>query len=226
MIEDDNDTASEDTDDDDTSDYQSFESDEDEEDVGNQEDLQKDREMRARERQRVLEAAGLIVKSEKGVRPPRPARKKSLRGHRPPPDVPNRQSVASVASLEKELPVRPLSTTDSILKVDDAFERYEAFKKAKERRLSVSSSIDNVPPSPSTYSSSTLSPNLPKDSDNRSHYSLFHFLSRRTPSAEPDKPRLQISAPIISAPISSSGGDSPSRENGTGSPAFGSVSSP
>lgn len=214
--------AEDESDDDESSEYQSFESDEDEDELRSQEEIQKDREMRARERQRVLEAAGLIVKDEKGSKPPRPARSKSLRGHRPPPGVPNRQSIASTASLDKGLPSRPLSTTDSILRVDDAFERYEAFKQAKERRFSVTSSIDNPPPSPtSTYTSSTLSPSVSKDGDSRFTHSFFHFLSRRTPSVDPDKPRLQISAPIIG---SSTRGESPNRENGTNSPAFGTVS--
>lgn len=262
------------------SDYQSFDSSSsDEDDDTTQESVDEDeekrkaeREARALERQRVLEAAGLIVVKQEGKKPPpRPVRRsKALvatpaKTHRKAPAPPirtgaetednKRLSVISTSSdvigAGKELPPVPSSPAltdegDTSMRLDDAYDRYEAYKAqmAEGNRWSVASSSlnesgsaqsiasTNVPPSPSTSASlrpsrshETLSSfshhsRTGSDTTTRSYgSSLLHLLGRsRTPVEEGVRER-----PVISAPILNVEGGSPAREN-TNSPAFGSVS--
>ena len=208
--------------------YHSFESSDSEAEngeSGTRTDDEKRKEHAAREleRQRVLEAAGLLVKSastetvEDGpAPPPRPVRRRSTRRRRAPPEAPNRLSVASLPSLpsDKDLPATP----NSVLHIDDAFERYEAYRHSQDYRLSLSS-IDTGPPSPGLPPSLSTSPSKETASENRSHSYIFKFLTRsKTPDIEPERPRLQISAPI---PSTRSTMESPNTETST---AFGSVS--
>lgn len=208
--------------DDDSSDeeYHSFESDSDDESMGGadeqtEEEKRKEHEARELERQRVLEAAGILVKKSDDTLPP--VRRRSVRKRRPAPETPNRLSVAS-ASSDKDLPATPSSIVDHALQIDDAFERYEAYRQSKNYRLSMSS-IDTGPPSPGLPPS--LSASASKDGESRtSHSAIFNFFTggrSKTPTSDPDKPRLQISAPIM---INGNSSGSPSRE---GSPAFGTV---
>lgn len=205
--------------------YHSFESDSDSETSPEhltEAEKRQEHEARELERQRVLEAAGLILKKEQGGPPPRPPRRRSAKKRRTPPQTPHRQQSLVSLSIEKTLPATPepeaSSNRDSVLHVDDAFDRYEAYLKNKDKRVSVSS-FDSAPLSPGLPP--TMSPVTSKESEGKSHLNIFNFLGRKTPVTETDKPRLQISAPI---PISSSNSvGSPSRDN---SPAFGSVETP
>lgn len=215
-------------------------------------DGRKEHEARELERQRVLEAAGLLVvqpehaqereqeqddATENGARansrpstpPPRPPRRRSTRRRRrTPPQTPgtnnadaNRLSIVSVSSdKEKELPQPP--TPGSVLHVDDAFERYEAYRQSKNWRMSISS-IDTGPPSPG-LGSAAISATPSRDGGEQRHLQsghshIFNFLTRsKTPTHEPERPRLQISAPILNTRHSMESIQRP------GSPSFGSVS--
>jgi len=214
--------ASSDSDSDSTDDaYLSFDSDQED---GDQEKDLAERKAREHERQLVLEAAGLILKQDENkVPPPRPlARSKSKRTRRPPPAAPDHKRSDS----HKDLPVVPEGDTSSLAseRLDDAFERYEAFKREQgdseiNKRLSVVSTLSGdwtSPPSPTVSSMSR------EDSGQGSRYtSLMQFLGRsKTPTSQDEKPKLVISAPILAAPSTSNEANSPARAN---SPAFGTV---
>ncbi|THH02546.1 hypothetical protein EW145_g6732 [Phellinidium pouzarii] len=200
--------------------YHSFETSEFESEIGNSEkhsanaeNMKKDHQARELERQRVLEAAGLLAKKDNTDDPPSPrlARRRSARRRRTPPETPNRASIASMSS-ERDLPLTPVS----VLHVDDAFERYEAYRQSKNYRLSMSS-IDTGPPSPGLPPSLSATPSREGEGRSNTHSHIFNFLSRsKTPVHDSERPRLQISGPIA---IPNSNTDSPSR---IGSPAFGS----
>lgn len=276
---------SDDEEDDDTesdSEYHSFDdSDTDTNDAHAQEDEEKrkaEREARALERQRVLEAAGLIVKQDGRKPPPRPVRRKALlvttpaKTHRKPPAPPQTSGPSSIpqgqeedsdrrlsqisASSElsgKDLPPVPAPDSphspeageDAGTRLDDAYDRYEAFKAsmADSNRWSMASTTTDglnaggsgpstVPSSPAPSLSlqpsrshdTTLSAHSRTGSDTTSRSygsSLFHLLGRsRTPVDEAAERRTM---PVISGPILNGDLTSPSRE-GANSPAFGSVS--
>ena len=209
-----------------TEEYLSFEGDPDSESEASEEgqtEEQQQVEYKAREieRQRVLAAAGLIIKHDAKSAPRPPARTKSLRTHHPAPTTPTRSSPQEKSPQERDLPPIPVdedsSSGDPILRVDDAYDRYEAYKQNIGHRTSLASSYD-APSSPSA-SSLALSPTMSRE-ENRNHgYSgLLSFLGRRTPGTDSDRRSnlsgLTISSPILNTPMS------PSREN---SPAFGSV---
>lgn len=190
-------------------------------------DTDADWEAREKERQRVLEAAGLIV-NEDVKPPPRLERARSARKRRPPPAAPQRSSVISNSSASKDLPPvpepEPSPTVDHFTRVDDAFDRYETFKQQAQQtpnsnRLSVASSFETAQSSLGGSPAVSQAPStsgLSKDGEGRSYSHLLNFLGRKTPGSDgPEKRTLTISAPILNNP------DSPSREN---SPAFGSVS--
>lgn len=174
-------------------------------------------EARSLERQRVLEAAGLIIKPNVEGSTPRPPRR-----HRPAPKVPDRSS--------KALPDIPPeddhdTAADAVpMHLDDAYDRYQAFRQKQldsSQRLSVvtNSSLESAP-MPTSPTSTLSSVNLQAPSmsaansatESRASGFLNHILGRRTPG--PERKTLTISAPTISQPISSD----ISREN---SPAFG-----
>jgi hypothetical protein len=226
--------VSEDEDSSDNEEYHSFESDtpsseREEERELTEEEKHRDHKARALERQRVMEAAGLIIKAAQGsTPPPRP-----LRRRRTPPQTPQRQSTASLGS-NKDLPPppppepEPSSAVEPALHVDDAFERYENFLKTKDYRLSVASFDSGPPPSPGAGS---ISPPIlsasnstsGKEGESRAH-SFFGFLGRsRTPGSENERPRLQISAPI---PLAGNAGSMDAPSPREASPAFGSVGFP
>lgn len=183
-------------------------------------------EAREKERQRVLEAAGLIVTQD--AKPPsRLVRVRSARQRRPPPAAPQRNSAASQSSLTKDLPSVPErdnspSSPVGSTRVDDAFDRYEAFERTRgtlaNNRLSVASSFETAPSSPGESSPAiSLAPST--SGEHRPYVNLLHFLGRKAPANETqvDLKKLTISGPIMDRP------GSPARENST-SPAFGSVS--
>lgn len=179
------------------------------------EETDADWEARQKERQRVLEAAGLIV-NEDVKPPPRLERARSARKRRPPPAAPRRSSVIS-SSVEKNLPPVPELAIDTTARLDDAFDRYEAFKQEQgnTNRLSMAS-FETAYSSPGGSPALSQAPSATRESESRPYSQLFNFLGRRTPANDgSDKRTLTISGPIMSQP------EYPSREN---SPAFGSVS--
>jgi actin cytoskeleton-regulatory complex protein PAN1 len=212
------DSADEESGDESDSNYLSFtdESDDEGDVEGRNNQSSREREAREHERQLVLEAAGLVVNQD--VKPPPRPRKR-----RPAPAAPDRSSVISISSAHKDLPPVPsLEPVDHAARLDDAFDRYEAFKQTQGdinlNRLSVASTNDTLPPSPKSPVVS-LAPS--SSSDGRGYSHLLSFLGRsRSPINDVERPTistLNISLPILNSP------DMPSREN---SPAFGSVSFP
>jgi hypothetical protein len=207
-------------DDDADSDYMSFSSSEEEGEEG-----EAARIAREHERQRVLEAAGLIVKSDRQP-PPRPPplkrNKSSKRARRVPPPAPDRSPVAEAAT--KELPALPEEPIEPAARLEDAFERYEAFKLSKEaNRLSIVSmdALSASPTSPVPLERTASAASTEHAERTRSHTGFFSsFLGRKTPANDEKKPTLVISGPIISGPLSA-GAEEPMRN---ASPAFGSVS--
>ena len=205
--------------DDSDSEYLSFD-DSDEENLETEEQRRTEKEARASERQRVLEAAGLIVRKDEHRPPPKVPRK-----HRSPPAVPDRLAVITELGDDKDKELPSLPTTqdgkESIILVDDAYERYEAFKQSQLKRLSVASSFE-ITPSP-TVTSPTLSVavSMSKADSSEGKFSdkLRDFLGRsKTP--EVLRSNLIISGPI-SGPILTRESSPAGSENPT---AFGAVS--
>jgi hypothetical protein len=209
-----------------------------------EEQRQHEREQRELERIRVLEAAGLIIKQPaEGKTPPTPPlrRRSTKRSRRPPPAAPEPSLSVTTSDRERELP--PLPPQSPHARLDDAYERYEAFK----TREAASSSTANrnstaftasdassiapssprmpITPGMGTVSLSPASSTLPAVHEGKSggYTGLLSFLSRsKTPNEEKRSFSVaSISAPMISAPIPVTATTSPTREN---SPAFGSVS--
>ena len=173
---------------------------EDDEAVLTDEERKLEREMRAAERQLVLEAAGIVVKKDTTRRPHRPAPA--------PPTIPLTVPSSTQGPDLRELP----ASTPAKAHLDDAYERYEAFK---QQRLSITS-IDQLPPaSPVSPSSGPLSfspaqsreslPDKEKGKDNASTSSSYgsrisQLLTRsRTPVQEKETRVM----PVISAPVTS-----------------------
>ena len=206
-----------------------------------EEQRQHEREQRELERIRVLEAAGLIIKqpAEGKVPPAPPVRRRSTKkGRGPPQGAPSLPMTSS--DPERELP--PLPPPSPRARLDDAYERYEAFKN-REAAISSTANRDSmafttsdassIPPSSPRMSitsgmgtvSLSPSPSMPpvQESKNSGYTSLLGFLSRsKTPGDEKKTLSVaSISAPMISAPIPVTAMATPTREN---SPAFGSVS--
>jgi actin cytoskeleton-regulatory complex protein PAN1 len=170
---------------------------EDEEEPQTEEQRKAERESRELERQRVLSAAGLIIMKSEREPPPRPARRKSARKHRPAPAVPTtRQTTARVS---KDLPSLPGNeSADAPLKLDDAYERYEAFKQTSTNlnRLSTASldtftSTSITSPSPSLVLTPTV------EQEPRSHSHFLSFFGRKTPANDGEGRTM----PVISGPI-------------------------
>ena len=153
-----------------------------------------DREARTLERQRVLEAAGLIIMKSDRKPPPRPIRRKTSRKRRPAPAVPNHQQ-----RLSKDLPCLPESENQEIsFRLDDAYERYEAYKQsnANLNRPSLAS-IETTPSLPSASPSTASLGSPSNEHDSRSYSHLLHFFGRKTPANDGENRVM----PIISAPI-------------------------
>lgn len=203
------------------SEYLSFDN-SDEEDQETEEQRRIEREARASERQRVLEAAGLIVRKDDRRPPPRVPHKHHR--HRPPPLVPGRLAIITEPEdgKDKELPSVPTPQDDAenIMYVDDAYERYEAFKQSQHNRLSVASSFE-ITPSPTITSpalSVAVSMSKADSSEGRFSDKLRDFLGR---SKTPEERRtLTISGPI-SGPILTREPSPVASENST---VFGAVS--
>jgi hypothetical protein len=216
---------------------------------------QEERRLREIERQKVLEAAGLIVKQASEDRLASSTRLIRRPSKKAPPARPSRtpvtanvnEDLSTKPTKERELPPLPPSSPATATRtLDDAFERYAAFKVEQgntmaenggNNRLSVISNpstyASTVPPSSPRQSISTRPPSAtfptsPSVHSTESKISSFlHYLGGRirTPgegvssngTTDRKTSTSAISAPIISAPMAL---PSPSREN---SPAFGSV---
>lgn len=193
-----------------TSEYLSFE-------TSGEEDIARERAARERERELVLEAAGLVVQKDDGysIRP----KVKSIK-RRPAPSASN-AALPSVGlvSTDKDLPPVPVIADEETkaemsepelsheARLDDAFARYEAFKnmQSDSNRLSVVS-IEST-----EASAGSLSVSLATQSQNQTgrveaeggKYSNFlHFLSRsKTPDPEHREWRRKSAALVISSPI-------------------------
>lgn len=208
-----------DTDDDsewdsDSDSFASTQSSDEEEQELTEEQRRVDREARALERQRVLEAAGLVIAKSDKKPPPRPARRRSTRKHRPAPAVPHSHRRAE----SKDLPSLPSPSEpehdvgrDNSLRLDDAFERYEAYKTANAgagNRLSTisvdtSASLQSSTPSLTVIRSPSLpalrSPSAdPSETGGRSHSNFFSFFGRSKTPGESSEGRVM---PVISGPI-------------------------
>jgi hypothetical protein len=190
---------------------------------------------REREKQLVLEAAGLIVNQDTSGPPPKLVRAKSKSKRRPAPAVPAR--TFSLQSISKDLPPVPVleepePEIDHATRLDDAFARYESFRDAQlnQNRLSVVSTdstntISTLPASPTSLASPpVLSPSQSQGRESEGRYSHFlHFLTRSKTPEQGDKrtTSLVISAPIMSTSTSAASfADEPLRTN---SPSFGTV---
>lgn len=173
---------------------------EDDEATLTEEERKLERDMRAAERQLVLEAAGIVVKKDTTRRPHRPAPA--------PPAIPPTVPSSTQGPDLRELP----PSTPAKAHLDDAYERYEAFK---QQRLSITS-IEQLPPaSPVSPSSGPLSfnpsqsheslPDKEKGKDNASTLPSYgsrisQLLARsRTPVQEKETRVM----PVISAPVMS-----------------------
>lgn len=220
------------------SEYHSFsDSDsEDDEATMTEEERRLEREMRAAERQLVLEAAGIVVKQDTTRRPPpRVQRRRTVTSvrprHRPAPAPPIASAPSNGSDVDKPQPPTPTQAH-----IDDAYDRYEAFKQHTSR-LSVSS-IELPPPSPVSVSSSSLSLGQaqPRESYNDkdkgkesvntsvSYGSRITQLLARARTPVQEREARVISAPILSTSSSSKGTlGAITREDG---PAFGSVCGP
>ena len=212
---------------DDTSDteseYLSFSSDSDADDTdeGSTEEARAaERNARALERQRVLEAAGFIIKADVKP-PPRPPRPKKYHKRRPPPAVPDRQH-AGVHSRDASADLDVSGEADDSLRLDDAFERYEAYRQANPNmnRLSLASmesSASGTPGSPTlSLAASSIQRSSSAEPESRSPLHFFSIFGRKTPANDGETRTM----PIISAPISRDN-SSPGMEADN---AFGSVS--
>jgi hypothetical protein len=116
--------------------------------------------------------------------------------------VPDRLTVIteSASDKDKELPSVPPPQDDaeSITYVDDAYERYEAFKQNQHNRLSIASSFEVVPSPTVTSPTLSVAVSMSKTDSNEGRFSdkLWDFLGRsKTP--EERRTNLTISGPIL-----------------------------
>ncbi|KAH9842454.1 uncharacterized protein C8Q71DRAFT_732931 [Rhodofomes roseus] len=158
-----------------------------------------DHNARALERQRVLEAAGFIIKAD-AKPPPRPVRPRKERKRRPPPAVPDR-TYTDAHSRETSVDLDVSGEADSSLRLDDAFERYEAFRQANPNMnrlsmVSMESSTSGAVTSPT--SPSFIARSASTEPESRSGLHFLSIFGRKTPGNDGEARTM----PIISAPIS------------------------
>lgn len=203
--EEDDDGSQEDDSSDTESEYLSSSSDSDADDTDEdptEEARAAERKARALERQRVLEAAGFIIKADVKP-PPRPPRPKKERKRRPPPAVPDRQH-AGAHSRDTSADLDVSGEADNSLRLDDAFERYEAYRKANPNmnRLSLASmesSTSGTPASPTlSLAASTIQRSSSAEPESRSPLHFLSIFGRKTPANDGETRTM----PVISAPIS------------------------
>jgi hypothetical protein len=208
------------------------ENDEDEDDDAamTEEERQLERETRAAERQLVLEAAGIVVVAE--PRPPPPLPPPRIRR----PSTPTPMPMAPAERPKHRPAPAPPTPTPShhdkplpeIRTVDDAYERYEAFKQQASSRTSVSS-IEQLlhPPASPVSTTSSERDRLSAVVSSASSYGsrISQLLARSRTPVQDRETRLvpTISAPILSTSSSGASGmlGTPVREDGA---VFGSVS--
>jgi hypothetical protein len=194
------------------SDYVSFESEDEDDDVRSA----GERQARERERQMVLEAAGLIV--NQNVKPPPTASPSSTA--KVAPVVPRRRTVRKSDPYLKDLPPLPdTEPMDHAARLDDALERFKSIKNKQlsDNRLSLIS-MDSVSlPSPTISTSSSIPPSTTRENEGQKRYSQFlQFLGG---SKVQEQERKSISTLTISGPISGA----PDDISRSASPKFGAV---
>ncbi len=179
-------TQSDDSDEDSSEEeYHSFESDSDDETSPEhltEAEKRQEHEARELERRRVLEAAGLILRKNRAVRHHDHLDGDLQRSDGRLPKRPGENTQCYRYLLKKltsNSEPEAISTRDSILHVDDAFDRYEAYLMNKDNRVSVSS-FDSAPLSPGLPPS--MSPVPSKEIEAKSHLNFLNFLGRKTPS--------------------------------------------
>ncbi|KAI9451971.1 hypothetical protein BJY52DRAFT_1295264 [Lactarius psammicola] len=216
------------------SEYHSFsdldsDSDSDDDEAAMTEEERKlERETRAAERQLVLEAAGIVVvaaKRDEMRPPPPPPRMQQPRTpmagerqkHRPPPAPPTPTPILTAPGQGRPADLdKPLPPTRTQAHLDDAYERYEAFKK-QASRASVSSFEQLLAPTSPVSVISSASRESHPDRE-RDRVDRIRESSGVSPEA---RVVPTISAPILSTSSSATSGTlgTPVRED---SPAFGS----
>lgn len=190
-------------DDSDSSEYHSFDDEDDDDGSTN------DRAARERERQLVLEAAGLIVQTD-ATGPLR--RRSTKRRPAPAPGRNRRTDEDDLATQEKVLPPIPQEDIETQFRtitpelmlsheasLDDAYARYEAFKNRQvtPNRLSVVS----IESAPSASGSPGTTSNV-RESEGGRYSGFLNFLRSKTPDIDVRETRRKSAGTLnISAPI-------------------------
>ncbi|KIJ23106.1 hypothetical protein M422DRAFT_276387, partial [Sphaerobolus stellatus SS14] len=206
----------------DSDEYLSFDEDSDDEEEDAPELTEEARlaEKRARdlERQRVLEAAGLVVTPDQSAAAP--TRKKSVRIRRPAPPAPDRTHQRK-PQVDRELPSVPSEENQapgSPLHIDDAFERYQKYKQTVGNRLSIASSAESTGLSGNEAAVSPGHKKVSSKDESRGHgySSILGFLGRRTPGTAETEKKPNLNGVVISGPILQRPSSESNRESGNG----------
>jgi actin cytoskeleton-regulatory complex protein PAN1 len=190
------------------------------------EDQASDKETRERERQLVLEAAGLVVNQD-AKPPPKPK-------HRPAPCVPqpvlSRQKTLPRVPDSKAEPDPDIEKVDYEASLDDAFARYESFRNTQSNlnRLSVISTESGTSPVSPTPTISSMAMSLTHSGGGESSSRYSHFLQfLKSGNKTPEGERRSVATLNISAPIMNLNGSSPSTPQDVpprlNTPSFGTV---
>ena len=170
---------------------------------------------RERERQLVLEAAGLVVNQD--VKPPQK--------RRPAPPIPSSRlkDLPLVPDPEAE-PGREVENVDHEASLDDAFARYESFRNDQSNlnRLSVISTDSGTLPSSPTPTISSMSHTHSGGGESRYGHFL-QFLKSGNKTLERNPKTLNISAPIMSLSVSNQSTEQDVPSTRSNSPSFGMV---
>jgi actin cytoskeleton-regulatory complex protein PAN1 len=180
------------------------------------------KETRERERQLVLEAAGLVVNQD--VKPP------SKQKRRPAPPIPSsrHKDLPLVPDPEAE-PGREVENVDHEASLDDAFARYESFRNDQSNlnRLSVISTDSGTLPSSPTPTILSMSHTHSGGGESSSRYGHFlQFLKSGNKTLERNPKSaatLNISAPIMSLSVSNQSTEQDVPSTRSNSPSFGMV---
>ena len=174
---------------------------------------------REREKQMVLEAAGLIV--NQNVKPPPTLSPKST--EKIAPVVPRRRSVRKSDPYIKDLPPLPdAEPMDHATRLDDALERFKSIKdwQLSNNRLSLISMESVSLPSPTISSTSSIPSSTARENEGQRKYS--HFLQFLSGPKAHEPERRPISTLTISGPMNGVSNDI----SGSASPKLGTVCNP
>ena len=174
---------------------------------------------REREKQMVLEAAGLIV--DQNVKPPPTVSPKTA--EKVAPVVPRRRTVRKSDPYIKDLPPLPdAEPLDHATRLDDALERFKSIKdqQLSDNRLSLISMDSVSSPSPTISSTNSIPPSTARENEGQWRYS--HFLQFLSGPKAQEQERKSISTLTISGPMSGV----PDDRSSSASPKFGTVCRP